>query len=324
MAAISSPHDSFFRAIFGNRQMAVDYFQSALPAHIIALLDFSTLRRVPDSYVSGELEKTMSDVIYTCRRRDGRGSVSVCLLVEHKSRPDKFTPVQVGGYLFSGYQQQINEGHKKLTPIIPVLFYHGRQKWEYWTLDRLFDDLGDELLVFLPKFEYVYHNLRDTPDAVVEALRNQFLASALLVMKHSHNKAWLARNFLRMLLMALPSASTELQQAFLVYSFLQVEMNDEQLQDVIEELPITIKRKVMSTYDLLSEKGIEKGIEQGSERGIEKGIKQGIEQGIAQGKTAVVSNLIQQLGFDDDTAAGVAEVPVEFVKKVREDLNQQK
>lgn len=66
MAAISSPHDSFFRAIFGNRQMAVDYFQSALPAHIIALLDFSTLRRVPDSYVSGELEKTMSDVIYTC------------------------------------------------------------------------------------------------------------------------------------------------------------------------------------------------------------------------------------------------------------------
>lgn len=191
-------------------------------------------------------------------------------------------------------------------------------------MDRLFDDLGDELLVFLPKFEYVYHNLRDTPDAVVEALRNQFLASALLVMKHSHNKAWLARNFLRMLLMALPSASTELQQAFLVYSFLQVEMNDEQLQEVIEELPLTIKRKVMSTYDLLIEKGIEKGIEQGIERGIEKGIKQGIEQGIERGKTAVVANLIQQLGFDDETAAGVAEVPVEFVRKVREDLNKEK
>ena len=156
MAAISSPHDSFFRALFGDRQMAVDYFQSALPAHIIGLLDFSTLRRIPDSYVSGELEKTMSDVIYTCRRRDGRGSVSVCLLVEHKSRPDKFTPVQVGGYLFSGYQQQINEGHKKLTPIIPVLFYHGRQKWEYWTLDRLFDGLEDDLLVFLPKFNYIF------------------------------------------------------------------------------------------------------------------------------------------------------------------------
>ena len=315
MATISSPHDSFFRALFGDRQMAVDYFQSALPAHIIGLLDFSTLRRIPDSYVSGELEKTMSDVIYTCRRRDGRGSVSVCLLVEHKSRPDKFTPVQVGGYLFSGYQQQINEGHKKLTPIIPVLFYHGRQKWEYWTLDRLFDDLEDDLLVFLPKFNYIYHNLRDTPDAVVEALRNQFLASALLMMKHSHNKVWLARNFQRVL-MALPSASEMLQQAFLVYSFLQVEMNDEQLKEVIEELPLTIKRKVMSTYDLLIEKGIE--------RGIEQGIEQGIERGTAQKGYAVVANLIQQLGFDDETAAGVAEVPVEFVRKVREDLKKKK
>ena len=153
-----------------------------------------------------------------------------------------------------------------------------------------------------------YHNLRDTPDAVVEALRNQFLASALLVMKHSHNKAWLARNFQRVILMALPSASEMLQQAFLVYSFLQVEMNDEQLKEVIEELPLTIKRKVMSTYDLL----------------IEKGFERGIEQGIERGKTAVVVNLIQQLGFDDETAAGVAEVPVEFVRKVREDLKKKK
>ena len=153
-----------------------------------------------------------------------------------------------------------------------------------------------------------YHNLRDTPDAVVEALRNQFLASALLVMKHSHNKVWLARNFQRVILMALPSASEMLQQAFLVYSFLQVEMNDEQLKEVIEELPLTIKRKVMSTYDLL----------------IEKGIEQGIERGTAQKGYAVVANLIQQLGFDDETAAGVAEVPVEFVRKVREDLKKKK
>lgn len=175
-------------------------------------------------------------------------------------------------------------------------------------MDRLFDDLGDELLVFLPKFEYVYHNLRDTPDAVVEALRNQFLASALLVMKHSHNKAWLARNFLRMLLMALLSASTELQQAFLVYSFLQVEMNDEQLQEVIEELPLTIKRKVMSTYDLLIEKGIEKGIKQGIERG----------------KITVVENLLRIGKFTVSEIANYATVTEDFVRKVREDLDKKK
>jgi|SRR5690606_15250317 len=104
MANISSPHDSFFRSILADRRMALDYFKSALPKHIIGLLDLSTFKRLPDSYVSAELEKTMSDVVYTCQRKDGKGSVAVCLLVEHKSSQDRYTPVQVGGYLFSGYQ----------------------------------------------------------------------------------------------------------------------------------------------------------------------------------------------------------------------------
>ena len=160
MANIPSVHDSFFRSLLDDSQLALDYFKSALPEHIIRLLDLSSLKRMPDSYVSAELEKTLSDVVYTCHRVDGKGHVAVCLLVEHKSYRDNYTPVQIGGYLFSGYQHQIRQGKKKLTPIIPVLFYHGRQKWEYWTLDRLFDGLDDELLGFIPKFEYIFTPVR--------------------------------------------------------------------------------------------------------------------------------------------------------------------
>ncbi len=57
----------------------------------------------------------------------------------------------------------------------------------------------------------------------------------------------------------LPSASMELQQAFLLYSFVQVELTEERILEIIGELPLTIKDKVMSTYDLLIEKGIERG-----------------------------------------------------------------
>src|SRR5690606_9236530 len=70
-------HDSFFRSLLADSQMAMGYFKSTLPERIIRLLDLTTLERVPDSYVSGELEKTMSDVVYRCRRRDGKGSVSI-------------------------------------------------------------------------------------------------------------------------------------------------------------------------------------------------------------------------------------------------------
>ena len=164
MGKITNAHDSFLRELLADKQMAIDYFRSALPAHIAGMLDFGTLEPLPGTYVSKDLQTTVSDVVYTCQRRDGRGSVHICLLVEHKSAPDRYTPVQIGGYLFSGYQLQIKQKRRRLSPIIPVLFYHGRQKWEYWTLDRLFDGLEDGLLGFLPKFDYVYTSLRDTPD----------------------------------------------------------------------------------------------------------------------------------------------------------------
>src|SRR5690606_40529412 len=38
----------------------------------------------------------------------------------------------------------------------------------------------------------------------------------------------------------------------------------------------------------------------------------------------VIANLIQQLGLNDETAAGVAEVSVDFVRKVRADLLKKK
>lgn len=225
MANIYSPHDSFFRSVLADSQMALDYFKSALPDHLIHLLDLATLKRVPDSYVSGELEKTMSDVVYTCLRRDGKGDVAICLLVEHKSKPDKYTPVQVGGYLFSGYQQQIKQRHRQLSPIIPVLFYHGKQKWEYWTLDKLFNELGDGLLGFIPNFEYVYHNLRDTPEAAINVIGNQFLVSALLTLKYAFDKRKLKERFRDILSAGLMEGSDDQHIALLIYSLGRVDFD---------------------------------------------------------------------------------------------------
>ncbi|WP_143053740.1 hypothetical protein [Parapedobacter koreensis] len=55
-----------------------------------------------------------------------------------------------------------------------------------------------------------------------------------------------------------------------------------------------------------------------------KGIEKGIEKGAEAKSYKVVANLIQQLGLDDAGAAGVAEVPIDFVQKVRTDLAKEK
>ena len=52
--------------------------------------------------------------------------------------------------------------------------------------------------------------------------------------------------------------------------------------------------------------------------------EEGKIEGKIEGKTEEIRNLIQKLGLSDEAAAGVAEVPVDFVTKVRTDLNKKK
>lgn len=177
MTNISSKHDKFVRKILSDTDTAIDYFQTVLPAHISEKLDLTSLAQQPGSYLSRGLEETFSDVIYTCGRQDQTGNVEVSLLLEHKSYPDPFTPVQIGGYLFSGYRQQLKQKRPQLSPIIPVLFYHGKEAWDCPRMDELFGSPNSDLLGYIPKYDYIYHNLTELPEDVIRAVHNQFFVT---------------------------------------------------------------------------------------------------------------------------------------------------
>lgn len=55
----------------------------------------------------------------------------------------------------------------------------------------------------------------------------------------------------------------------------------------------------------------------------EQGLQQGLQQ-LEEKNYKVVANLIQQLGLDDQSAAEVAEVSVDFVRKVRAGLERKR
>ncbi len=148
--------------------------------------------------------------------------------------------------------------------------------------------------------------------AAIQAIGDQFLVSALLTLKYAFDKRKLKERFHEIVVAGLAEGSVDQHTALLLYSLGRVDYTEEQIEVFVKGLPLTIKNRVMSTYDLL----------------VRKGLRQGIEQGIAQGEQqksyAFVRNLIQQLGLDDKAAAGVAEVSIDFVKKVRADLNKKK
>lgn len=78
MGDISATHDQFIRAILADKANAVDYFRASLPAFIRDRLDFLTLEQLPDSYVSSELRQTVSDIVYSCRRKGQGEGVAAC------------------------------------------------------------------------------------------------------------------------------------------------------------------------------------------------------------------------------------------------------
>ena len=200
-----------------DKTVAADYFKNYLPTFVSEKLDFSTLTHLPDTYLSKDLRKTMSNVVYTCQKVGQEKHVKVSLLIEHKSAPDKYTPVQIGSYIFSGLLKQI-ENKEEVSIIIPILFYHGRNKWEYQTLSGLFKKLEPEWQNFLPNFDYVYNNLGEISEEDVEALNNKFLATSLLALKYTFQKEPLEQNAHRILILT-EDASESLQKKFLVYFF---------------------------------------------------------------------------------------------------------
>src|SRR6185312_2821320 len=289
-------HDDFIRNILSNKEIAVDYFKSYLPDFVKDRLDFSELAQLPGTYLSDELKKTMSDMIYSCRLKDGKGSVKVSLLIEHKSHPNKYTPVQIGGYIFSALQKQI-QNKEPLSLVIPVLLYHGKVKWPYRTLANLFEDIDKEWEQFLPGFEYIYNDLSRLSDSEIEALNNKFLVASFLALKHSQEKEWIERNAAGLLLLA-SKGPKGLTKGFIIYLYSRGRLEEK----VLNSLPNPIKKDVMNTLDIY----IEKGRKEGFEKGIEKGRIEGTEKGIEKGKEQIVHNLINTGKFRVSEIANLA------------------
>jgi predicted transposase/invertase (TIGR01784 family) len=281
-----------------DKGIAIDYFQNYLPAFVSKQLDFTTLTQLPDVYVSGALEKTMSDIVYSCQRKSGKGEVKVSLLIEHKSYPDKYTPVQIGSYIFSGYIKQI-QTDKKLSIIIPLLLYHGKGKWRYKTLADLFKNPEPEWRQFVPDFRYIYNNLGEISDQEVAALRNKFLAASFLALMHSRKKHWVEQNALRLLILS-EGVSENLQQSLFVYLFGQNKVAKHKVAGIVESLPFTLKKSVMNIFDHYVRKGHKEGRQEEREK--------------------LIRNLLKIANLTDKQIAKAAGVTLAYVAKIRAEL----
>ena len=163
-------HDAMAKTYFGNPQNMANFLEQCLPATVYKKLDPGSLKPSSESYVDEELKKHIADLVFTCKTRDGRDG-SVYVLFEHKSQPALTCAVQMLRYMVCIWHRALINGVFEKTGllpfVIPVVFYHGKQKWNGRQLLDLFGDDTD-LQAYVPDFSMIVYSLKDIPRKILE------------------------------------------------------------------------------------------------------------------------------------------------------------
>lgn len=199
--------------------------------------------------------------------------------------------------------------------IVPILLYHGTQRWEYHTVDDLFEDVEDELKNYLPNFEYIFHDLGELEDHELEMLHNKFLAASFLASKYAFNKERLEQKAIRILLLS-QSGTKRLRKSLIIYLFSRSEFDEE----ILDSLPANLKHDVMNTLDIYVEKGIKIGLEKGEKIGLEKGRKKAEES--EKKFQTMIENLIRNTDWVDDQIADVTGISIELIREIRTSMKE--
>jgi hypothetical protein len=181
-------HDALFKAVFSHPEHARGALQSVLPAAMIEALDWSTLALQPGSFVDRELNPSHTDLLYAAAWRGG-ADAPVYMLFEHQSSSDRSMPLRLLRYMVRIWEHWLkdHEGATVLPAIVPVVLYHGDERW---SAPQGFDALLDvpetiraALAEHLVRFAYVLDDLSEVPD---DQLRTRDATAALVNLCFKH------------------------------------------------------------------------------------------------------------------------------------------
>jgi predicted transposase/invertase (TIGR01784 family) len=167
--SIHNPHDHFFRESFGRPEIVRSYLEEYLPADLQAELNLDDLTLQDGSFIDEELRVHQSDLLYRTTLRESDLPTYLYFLFEHKSTPELLIGLQLLRYQLRFWEDQVKQ-KQPLSPIIPLVVYHGEKQWSVPT--DFFSLLGapEALRPYLLDFHY---QLRDFSYLSDEEIRGE-------------------------------------------------------------------------------------------------------------------------------------------------------
>nr|ELR5039378.1 Rpn family recombination-promoting nuclease/putative transposase [Providencia stuartii]ELR5082375.1 Rpn family recombination-promoting nuclease/putative transposase [Providencia stuartii] len=286
-----SVHDAAFKSFMSQVENAKDFFHFHLPEHISTLCDFNTLTLTNSSFVDKQLRSWLSDVLYSVQTTEGDGYIY--LLVEHQSTPDKLMAWRLMHYAFLAMNQHLQQGHKDLPLVVPILFYHGD------TSPYPYSQLWTDCFPLASVANQLYTGCFPLVDVTVvddnDFINFRKVAIMELVMKHKHLRDK-NEHVISLIAQAINRNYNTDSDVITILNYLFATIDTPNVEEVVQQLCDQVEKyqeAIMSIAQRLQDKGIKVGWEKGHQQGLEEGIEKGIEKGKYEANLATARALLK-------------------------------
>jgi predicted transposase YdaD len=157
----ATPHDRGYKRLFSHPLAVEGLLRGFLPEDWTGRLDFSTLEKVGNSFVSDDLRERHGDLIWRLRFNGEEGSwFYLYLLLEFQSTSDPFMAVRLLTYVSLLLEEIIRRQKLKpgdrLPAVLPLVLHNGKRPWRApRDLASLFVEVPPGLRRYLPRLRYL-------------------------------------------------------------------------------------------------------------------------------------------------------------------------
>ena len=246
---IHQAHDKVAKALFQDKEIFSGLTHCRqFPSAVLEQIDENSVEMDDTTYISQRLKGNYSDLVYNGHFKD-KEEFAFALLLENKFQTFDYIHIQFLTYMPPMWKRDIAVG-KKPRVIIPIVFYHGKEKWNQKPFTDVFPYLPTSFEQYVPKFEYVLISIHDfTLEEILKMPKDTLLRNLLLCFKKGDDKEYLLahanefvdyepENF----------AKSELFNIFVEYLLYISQFNEAETNTFFEKIESeTIKSTVMST-----------------------------------------------------------------------------
>ncbi len=223
-----------------------------------AILDLPSIQLASKSFMQPALKLFKADVVYRCKFKGSEEELYFVLLWEHKSKPDKYVAIQVGLYILLTLYEMTKAEDPKLEPILPLVFYNGKEDWQPKTIVELFEEhpFFDTFKQYLPTFDFLFNNISSLSTEELLQLQVSYFSRAMTAMAFRFRPGLLLKN----ISFIFEENDRDRLLTLAVFFFAVIDRSPNYIQEQIKNIEFTTKSKVMSTLAQLKAEGKIEGI----------------------------------------------------------------